>query len=363
MKQGTNAAVMRLRNEKTILSLINAEPVSRAEIAKRTGLTRAAVTIIIEELIEKGYILEQPTMQATVGRQPVLLSFNGAGTFAMGINITRKGFWVGVSDLNGKVLCEERFPAFSPEDFFAGIKEIGERCIPAAALLPEQIYGVAVAAPGPVDFRNGTVLNPPNFNEWHGVPVAEELKAALGCEVHLENVSNACALAEMYFGQAKEVDNFMALLVDEGIGSGIVLDRQLFGGIGELGHTSLRYDGILCECGNRGCLEKYASIPMILKGTGHDSWKEVVDAGNLSVIEKEAQYLGAAIINANNLFDLDMVILSGDLKYHPEKMVERIGERVNAGRLQNRNLRIRAGQVTSKSLIAASLAVHDFFSA
>lgn len=89
MKQGTNAAIMRKRNEKTILSLINLRPISRAEIAKITGLTRAAVTIIIDELISQGYILEEQTKQATVGRQPILLSFNGASIYSVGINIRR----------------------------------------------------------------------------------------------------------------------------------------------------------------------------------------------------------------------------------------------------------------------------------
>ena len=133
MKQGTNAAIMRKRNEKTILSLINLRPISRAEIAKITGLTRAAVTIIIDELISQGYILEEQTKQATVGRQPILLSFNGASIYSVGINIRRTCFCVGIVDLNGKVILEESFPIVPPANFFACIKDIVDTMIQKAA--------------------------------------------------------------------------------------------------------------------------------------------------------------------------------------------------------------------------------------
>ena len=361
MKQGTNAAIMRKNNEKAILSLINTRPVSRAEIAKITGLTRAAVTIIVEDLIGRGYIIETPTEQATVGRQPVLLSFNGRSIYSIGINITRKGVYVGISNMNGEVLIEESTAFQTPDTFFATIKEIVERLIINAGIDPCRIYGIGVVSPGPINAKEQKILNPPNFNPWHNIFVAERLKECLSYEILFENVSNAGALAEMYFGPAKGVDNFMALLVDEGIGSGIVQQHQLFGGINELGHTSICYDGITCECGNKGCLEKYASIPMILKETGLTTWKEVIDTGNMEIMRREAEYLGTAITSANNLFPLDMLVLCGDLRYQPEQMIALISEQVNQKRLYHKTLHICAGQVTSKSLIASSVVIHDFF--
>ena len=361
MKQGTNAAIMRKRNEKTILSLINLRPISRAEIAKITGLTRAAVTIIIDELISQGYILEEQTKQATVGRQPILLSFNGASIYSVGINIRRTCFCVGIVDLNGQVIMEQKFPITPPTDFFAGIKEIVDMMIQKAGIERDKIYGVGVATPGPIDAEKGKILNPPNFKLWHNVSVADKIKECLGFDVFHENVSNAGALAEMYYGTAKESRNFMTLLVDEGIGSGIVLNRQLFEGINELGHTSISFDGVLCECGNRGCLEKYASIPMILAGTGYKSWQEVVDAGDNFLIQKEAEYLSTAITTANNLFDLDRLILCGELCYCPEKLKNLISETVNRRRLHSKRLKICEGHVESKALVAAALVTHEFF--
>lgn len=362
MKHGTNAAVMRKRNEKMILSLINSRPISRAEIANITGLTRAAVTIIITELIEKGFILEEQTMQATVGRQPVLLSFNGKNLYTIGINIQRNAFFVGITNLNGEVIVEERFPIVPPEQFFECIRKIIEKQMAAAGIERKKIYGVGVATPGPIDVKERKILNPPNFDAWHGVSVAEELQKCLEYEVYCENVSSANALAEMYFGAAKGSDNFMTLLVDEGIGSGIVLKRRLFEGINELGHTSICYDGILCECGNKGCLEKYASMPAILAGTGYKSWKEAVDAEDIGLIEKEAEYLSTAIVNANNLFSLDLLILCGELCYSSEKLKTLICDKVSRSKLHNKKLRIKAGKIHSKSLIASAVVIHEFFS-
>jgi len=359
MKKGTNAAIMRKQNEKTILSLINAGPISRVELAKRTGLTRAAITIIVDELMTKGYILEQQTQQATVGRQPIMLSFNGENIYSVGINVRRKSFYVGIADLNGKVLIEEKYPIVSPEEFFEGIGQIVENQIKKTGIDREKIYGVGVATPGPIDAKTQKILNPPNFNEWHNVMIADQLRERLGYSVYLENVANANALAEMYYGAAKGIYNFMTLLVDEGIGSGIVLNQQLFQGINELGHTSICYDGVMCECGNRGCLEKYAAIPMLLKDTGLNDWKEVINAGRMEIVKKEAEYLSTAITSANNLFDLDMVILCGDL---PEQLTVRISENVNQRRLHNKWLQVRSGLAESKVLIASAAVTQDFFS-
>lgn len=194
MKQGTNAAIMRKRNEKIILSLINAEPVSRAQIAKITGLTRAAVTIIIDDLIEKGYILEAPTRQATVGRQPVLPSFRGSELYAIGFNIQQNHFYVGISDFSGRIITEEKFPTPAPELSFDRIRGIVEEQIDRAGIDREKIYSIGAATLGPVDAQKQNILNLPNFKDWHNVPVAQRLQECLGYGVHLENVPNAGAL-------------------------------------------------------------------------------------------------------------------------------------------------------------------------
>lgn len=360
LKKATNSALMRIKNEKIILSLINKAPVSRAYIAKKTGLTKAAVTIIVDDLKQRGIVTEQNSKSDTVGRNPVMLFLNKRAFYTVGINITRRDIAVGISDLGGNVIKQDTFPVCSPDKAFAKIKNAVEEQILSSGLDKSKIYKIAVVTPGPVDTENGIILNSPNFNAWHNVPIVSEIKKITGMEVVFENVSSAAAIAEKYFGSAQDAENFLTLQVDEGIGSGIVIKDALFKGPCEIGHTSIKYDGINCECGNKGCLEKYASIPRILEKTSYKSWREAVDSDDSRVLQEEAEYLGSAIISANNIFAFDKVVLCGDLTYKPKKIIKLISDKVKKNMLTERKLEICPGKVKSKHLIASSIAVHDF---
>lgn len=362
MKKGTNSADMRLKNEKTILSLIRAKSASRAEISRITGLTRAAVTIITDELLQKNLITETVAKNSGVGRTPLMLSFNGSNVFAASINITREDITVGIVDFCGNILSETRYDIMPPQEFFKRIGKMLDKETEAAGIDRNRIYNLGVAVPGPVDTKKGVILNPPNFNDWHNVAICRELKKQFDYDINLANVSSAAALAEKYFGAAKNTQNFITLIVNEGIGSGIILKNKLFDGAAELGHTSINFLGPVCGCGNRGCLESYASVKNILKNTGLHTWKEVIDSDNVGIIEKEAEYLSAALINAINLFSIDTVILSGDICYKSQKIIDIIKSRLRLGQLNVDFVEVYCGKINSKSLTAAAIAVDGYFS-
>lgn len=361
MERATNSALMRIKNEKIILSLINKSPVSRADIAKKTGLTKAAVTIIVDDLKRRNIVIEKDGKSDTVGRNPVMLFLNEKAFFAVGVNITRHQIMVGISDLGGNIVIQDSFSICAPDIALLKIKNTIEEQIEKSRIDETKIHMISVVTPGPVDVQNGLVLNPPNFNCWHNVPIVNQLKELTGLDVILENVSSATAIAEKYFGAAFGTENFLTLQVDEGIGSGIVINDTLFKGPCELGHTSIKYDGIKCECGNRGCLEKYASIPNILKDTGYRAWYEVVDNADERLLDAETEYLSAAIISANNIFDFDKIVLCGDLTYKPEKVIDLISAKIEKNILAKDSLEICAGQVKSKYLIAAAVAIDSLF--
>lgn len=360
MKRATNSALMRIKNEKIILSIINKTPVSRADIAKKTGLTKAAVTIIVDDLKQRNIVLEKDGKSDSVGRNPVMLYLNEDAVYSVGVNITRQQVLVGITDLGGNIITQDSFSICSPEIALTKIKDTIEEQIEKSGLDASKIYVVSVVTPGPVDTENGMILNPPNFKEWHNIHVVSELKKLTGLDVILENISSATAIAEKYFGAAYGTENFLTLRVDEGIGSGIVINDSLFKGPCELGHISIKYDGIKCECGNRGCLEKYASIPNVLKDTGYSAWCEVVDNNDESLINLEADYLSAAIISANNIFNFDKIVLCADLTYKPEKIINLISAKIEKNILSKDLLEICAGQVKSKYLLATAVAIDSF---
>lgn len=359
MTKATNALLMRQKNEKMILSIINEEPVSRVEIARRTGLTKAAVTIITDELKSREIIYEKSGDSNSVGRKPVMLYLNGDALLVIGINITRVDITVGIANLGGKTLSEESFPVCLPDDAFIKIRDSINRQILISGIDVKKIYKAAVVTPGPVDAERGLILNPPNFDEWSNVEVVRRIREFLDCDVLLGNVSSAVATAEKFFGAGKGSSDFMALLVDEGIGSAVVSGGRLFEGPCEFGHISVKYDGERCSCGNRGCLEKYASVPNLLKNTPFKNWRDAADSGEKAVFEREAELLAVAITAANNIFSLEKVILCGEITYKPEKLIEYIYANINV--LAKNDFCICAGKINSKTITACAVAINDFF--
>lgn len=363
MKRATNANGMKQRNKKLILDLIRREQISRAEIAARVGLTKAAVSIIIEEMIQEGLIAESPAETAGVGRRPILLTLKKNARYAVGIDLTRKAVAVGVINLAGEVLDSESYRGeqMTAAELADYVEQTVDRQLAACGIDKEQVCGFGVTTPGPVDAKGGKILNPPRFAKWHGVRIGALIDERCGLPVTVENVANGRALGEMYFGVAKNASRFLLALVDDGVGSGLVMDGKIYDGVNELGHTSICFDGLPCECGNTGCLERYAAIPAVLAGSGLDSWPEAVDQGWMDVIDREAAYLGTALVNAVNLLDLEMIVLTGEISYQPKLLIEALEARLEKGAIHQKKVPIKSARVASPVVAAGTLALHRFF--
>ena len=341
MNRATNAATMRASNRKLVLNLIRLKPISRVELAEQTRLTRASITQIVDELIAEG-LVEAASVEArgTLGRRRTQLALRRDARLVFGVNIRRSRCYVGAIDLYGDVRSEARIPLAgksvdqAASDIAAAIDaQIGELAVPR-----ERLAGLGVCAPGPVDYRRGIILNPPNFAAWHGAEICARLREATGLAAALEKDTNARALEEKYFGAAQDISNFMLVQIDEGVGSGVMVDDKLYRGargLGtEIGHTSIRFDGPVCGCGGRGCLENYLRIPALLQGSRFASWHELSEAAEADdaarLLDRAAEYLATALVNAINLYDLEKVLLTGDVSDGPDALLRRVNERVRA---------------------------------
>lgn len=360
MRKATNANTMKERNKRLVLDLIRQAKLSRAEIAAVTGLTKPAVSVIIEDLICRGIVLETPSTVTSVGRRPLILTLNKDAGYAIGVNITRLVFTVGLINLHGEILNQETH-SIAPDiqSTLNAIEAAVWRQMQHAK--QDKLLGIGVTTPGPVDARTGTIINPPNFSDWHNFSVVERFTELSGLPVYLENIANAWALGEKYFGVAKDVSNFLTLIVDEGVGSGIVLGGKIYQGINELGHTSIKFDGIPCACGNKGCLEQYASMPALLNGSGFTNWKQVIDQQARHLITKEAEYLSAALVNAANLFHLQMIVLAGDIRYQPQQLIPYIEQAMQDKCLTNYPVIAKGTSIDSAILCAGTLVLDHFF--
>jgi predicted NBD/HSP70 family sugar kinase len=377
----TNSAGMKYRNRQTILSIISRDPISRAELARKTGLTRAAISIIVDDLIDNGIILEIGATESECGRKPVLLDIKSDCFFAVGVDISRAGCRCGIVDLKGKVRQKKEININS-KSVDQAVEAIGmavNKLVKNSGIPKEKILGIGVSCPGPVDISSGTVLNPPNFDLWHGVDLVGRLKKKLDYSIYLENISMSLAIAEKNFARGTEFKNFILLAVDDGIGAGIIIDNKPYRGArgfgGEIGHTSIDMNGRKCSCGNRGCVEIYGCIPSILKeGRAFDKslsgWSDVVDRAEagveacISLIDREARYLSHAVVNAMNILDLEALILTGAIGYKPDILSAKVRGYIESMSITRDIHRIEVtGSLIEKDsgIISASVNVIDRF--
>jgi predicted NBD/HSP70 family sugar kinase len=246
----------------------------------------------------------------------------------MAIDIGGSKLLVGIVDENGQVLASRKSQFINPSQGSVLDNIIAE----CKELLREghDFSGLGISVPGLVDSRNGMWIYS-CFSKISNFPIAELLSKEFNCPVFIENDANNCVYGEKIFGHAKNVSDFIWITVSNGVGSGIFLDNKLFNGwggnAGEIGHVNVVDDGYICPCGNKGCLEAYASGPSIVRrfsqktgfkihGLTAKDIAELAKSGNEDAIEifnETGFYLGKAIATAVNLLNVQMVVLGGGI--------------------------------------------------
>ena len=375
MNRATNAAVMRASNRKLILDLIRRNPISRVELAERVHLTRASITQIVEELIANGLVEEVAAEErGTIGRRRIQLALCHNARFVVGVNIRRGAFYTGIIDLYGDVLAENTIEnsGKSAQQLLEEIARSVQAQKKALGISDDLIAGVGVSAPGPVNYTDGIILNTVNFNGWRGVPVASALSNTLGLPVFVEKDTNARALEEKYFGAGKNISSFLLLQIYEGVGSGVMINDRLYrgaNGLGtEIGHTSVRYDGPVCMCGGRGCLENYLRDSELFRGSRWANWAQLSAERDTpeaqEIIERATEYISCALVNAINLFNLERVIITGGTANRYELLLDMLNSKVGARmftRTPDRTQPIIRGSAFNPVRAGAMPALHTVF--
>ena len=327
-----NADYTKEYNRKTVMRILRHNAMSRAELARATGLTRAAASLIVEELLHDGVVTELAPQSVGRGRSATPLALRADCHYALAVNLSRTLCSVGLCDLAGNLLQSKCIP--EQDDPLEAI--ITELKAMLETVERSKILGIGIRSPGPLDCQNGRILNPPRFDRWHGVEISRLLSEALDLPACLEHDVCALALHQLERGQSQ---NFMLLYVGNGIGAAIMSGGKLLGRsgsfTGELGHTTIRFDGRLCQCGNRGCLETYASVPALLGGTAFSGWKDLMDHVDTDpdasrLLDQEAVYLSAGLVNLLNLIPVDTIYLAGDICYRYELLAQRLQREIRA---------------------------------
>ncbi|WP_165906340.1 ROK family transcriptional regulator [Streptomyces sp. Z26] len=324
---------MRRRNLTRVLHAVaEGGPASRASVAARIGLTRAAVSTLVDELLRAELLVELgPGRPGGVGRPGSALALTGQGPCGIGAEIGVDRLTVCAVDLRGEVrarasaACANR--GGDPAAVAARLGRLVARVAAEAAEAGLRPAGLAVAVPGLVARGTATVVRAPNLG-WRGVDLAPLLPAGLPLTV--DNEANFGALAELWLGASDGPRDFVHVSAEIGIGGAVVLDGELLRGArgfaGELGHVPVRPEGRRCACGGRGCLEQYAGEEAVLRAAGlpygEDTGARITrladraaagDTATLRALRDAGTALGVALAGAVNLLDPRAVVLGGAL--------------------------------------------------
>jgi predicted NBD/HSP70 family sugar kinase len=255
-----SSEIVRDINRRAVLNLIRTrQPISRADLARASGLQRSTISLIVEQLIRENWVIEGPTGRLPRGRRPTYLHLNHARAI-IGVDVRPTQTTVVLSDVNGSFTAQEIL-ATSP-DPKAAMRELTQAVRRMAVLgRGKKIEGVGISLPGRFDEGASKLVFAPNLG-WGPVDIRNPLAKATGLEVELENAANACVLAAVWFDHAPE-RNLVVITVSEGVGAGVLVDGRLVRGLGgmagEFGHVQVDPRGPACGCGSRGCWEVFAS--------------------------------------------------------------------------------------------------------
>lgn len=254
--------IARSINRRIVLDLIRTrQPVSRADLARLSGLQRSTISIITDQLVEEKWVTEGGFRHLPRGRKPRFLNLNVERVGIIGVNVRPSETTIALANLNADFISQEVFP--TRENFSGFMKDLKARLRALIDSHP-QIFleGIGISVPGRVDGQTQRLLFAPNLG-WKDADLKTPLEKEFELTVEIENAANACALAQIWFEpRAEGVRDLIAVTVSEGIGTGIVVNGQLLRGngfAGEFGHVSIAEDGLKCKCGNLDCWELYAS--------------------------------------------------------------------------------------------------------
>lgn len=279
-------------NRFKILDTIRSEElISRIDLSRRTGLSQASITGLTADLTAEGLIEEKKSGAYEGGRRPMLLSIRPEGAYVVGVDLSITSINVVVLNLAGKIMAihslmlkKQQYSSGEIANLTAlAIKE----CMWESGFSKDQISGIGIGIPGLVDAESGIIRFLPNYG-WENIRFREQLAERIKHPIYIDNSSNNLAATEQLFGDGKGVDDFAVVTIENGVGTGVVVNGRLVRGFsgtaGEFGHITVDPDGPICRCGKRGCVEAFCGNNSIIREAKLASEKGLIDFYDPSTI-------------------------------------------------------------------------------
>lgn len=343
-----NANIMRQINRKLLLNEIRLRPISRAELAEVTQLTRASVTQIIDELINEGIVIETAVVgRSRLGRRSTQLAITPDSRVFFGVYLGSRQCDVGAINLRGDILLQstDALEGRSADEVIESVQSMIGQMQDRLSLSGERIGGIGLCAPGSVNAPSPQLV--------------QMLAERTGYPVYAESAANARALDECYFGFRD--DSFALVHIDECVRTGVIVNGKLYrGSCADVDLGGIAVD--IEDCSRR--LDQYISIPALLEGTPWHSWAELMDnaadPAAIDAIERLVKYLTFAALSLVNVLGLRRIVLTGALTDRAEHLVRRINQSLSE-RLSHEAPILVVGAQQPSVRLAALPALHTFF--
>src|SRR5919197_996389 len=342
---------LRERNRMRVIdALRRSGTATRSELARSTGLSRTTIATLLTDLQARGLVVESEDGEGRPGgrgRPPALLRLDPSAGAAVGVDFGHTHVRVAVADLSSTLLAERSAPIEVDTDADRALElatELVDRVLEDAGVVRERVVGAGMGVPGPFDRRRQVINSSTILPGWVGRDPAAELESRIGFHVEVDNDANLCALGEHRFGAGRGMSDAVYVKLATGIGSGLILRGALHRGAtgiaGELGHVQVQPDGVVCNCGGRGCLQTVASVPTLLGAAraahGPDltlqGLVELVERGDFGVrriVGEAGRAVGRVLSDLCNLVNPEAIIVGGDLSAAGEPLLAGIREAID----------------------------------
>mgnify|MGYP001377254595 CR=1 FL=1 len=342
-RAASRGAQSRIYNRRLVFdALRQANGLSKAELARETGLTPQTIAAIVDELKAVRFVRESGRRSTPRGQPPVVIEIDPQGGYGLGIRVDRERFDLVVSDLVGDIVHAHHgeTPSADTAYLVEFLSRTCEEMVRASRLPKKRVLGLGLVTPGPFDAPRAATPSPGSLPGFQTRAIATTFSERLGVPVLLENDATAAAMSENLFGVARHLRDFFYVFVAEGVGAGLICDGRAYrggsGNAGEFGHMIIHPGGRRCYCGNSGCLGQYLSLASLagrleaagtpLSGLGEIETRLANgDPGLEAWLGEAADALRLAIASIENLFDPQAIVLGGTA---PVALLQALSRRV-----------------------------------
>lgn len=340
MITGSKEMIRDINSSLVLQTILNKGPLSRAALSKEVGLTKATISAIVQELLDRRLVLEIGSKDTAKGRKPILLKFHQKAGHALAIDLGVNEITVMAADLCGESCILRQYPnntnaADLTDTLLSHIRQMQEA-------LPESIYGIVGIAIGIHGIVHNNNIDFTPYYAFEHSDLKEKLEKALNVTVFIENEANLSVIGEKTF--CYNYQNMINISVHSGIGLGLLLQGELYTGVngfaGEFGHSIVEMNGRPCPCGNLGCFEQYASERSLMKEyaalknlekTDFNAFLrdyQAKDPDASFILEQFIQYMSVGINNILNIFNPELIVINSSFTTFLPGLTEQIEKRI-----------------------------------